>query len=239
MSVKPYSQSSGTKKEQVREMFDNISHSYDLLNHFLSLGIDRGWRKTAIQKLRAQRPKLILDVATGTGDFAIEAQRIGPEKVIGIDLSNGMLERGRLKIKKRGLESKIELRQADSEKLPFGNNYFDAAIVAFGVRNFENLSKGLEEISRVLKPGATFIVLEFSKPKGMFKFFFNIYFKGVLPALGRMFSKDQRAYTYLPQSVQEFPEGPEFMAFLKRAGFRQMDEQRLTFGVCSLYSAKK
>ncbi len=220
-------------------MFDNISHSYDLLNHFLSLGIDRSWRKKAIEKLRSQTPKIILDVATGTGDFAIEAQKIHPDKTIGIDLSNGMLEMGRLKIKKKHLDDKIELMQADCEFLPFESNYFDAAIVAFGVRNFEDLSKGLQEIARVLKPGGTFIILEFSKPKGMFKFLFNIYFKGVLPALGRMFSRDQRAYTYLPQSVQEFPDGPDFMAFLERAGFKQMEEQRLTFGVCSLYSAIK
>ncbi len=239
MHVKPYSQNSGTKKDQVKEMFDNISPTYDFLNHLLSLGIDRSWRKTAIRKLSKSNPKLILDIATGTGDFALEASRIPSSKIIGIDISAGMLEKGREKIKAKNLEDRIDMVQADSENLPYESNYFDAAIVAFGVRNFENLLLGLREINRVLKPGSPFLVLEFSKPRGLFKLMFNIYFKGILPLIGRIFSKDTRAYSYLPESVKEFPDGRDFMDYLEKAGFHQVADQRLTFGVCSLYSGIK
>ncbi len=239
MHVKPYSQKTGTKKDQVREMFDNISPTYDFLNHFLSLGIDKRWRKKAIERLAKGKPSLILDIATGTGDFAIEAQSISPEKVIGVDISEGMLRRGRVKLRKKGLLEKIEMVCADSENLPFNDNYFDAAIVAFGVRNFENLLKGLREVNRVLKPGKDFLVLEFSKPSGLFKLMFNFYFKWVLPILGRIFSRDTRAYSYLPESVKQFPDGKDFMDYMARAGFQQIKAQRFTFGVCTLYSGKK
>ena len=239
MHVKPYSQKTGTKKDQVREMFDNISPTYDFLNHFLSLGIDKGWRKKAIKKLGKRNPEIILDIATGTADFAIEAQRISPDRVIGVDISEGMLRRGRVKLRKKGLLEKIELVQADSENLPYADNYFDAAIVAFGVRNFEDLLKGLREIRRVLKPGGEFLVLEFSKPVGLFKLMFNFYFKWVLPILGRLFSRDTRAYSYLPESVKYFPDGEDFMDYMKQAGFQKVHDQRFTFGVCSLYSGSK
>ncbi|MFY0687306.1 MAG: bifunctional demethylmenaquinone methyltransferase/2-methoxy-6-polyprenyl-1,4-benzoquinol methylase UbiE [Cyclobacteriaceae bacterium] len=240
MSVVPYKDKQGSKKEQVAEMFDNISSKYDFLNHFLSLGIDIAWRKKAIKMLRADQPKQILDVATGTGDFAIEALALNPDKVTGVDISAGMLEVGREKLEKKGLKDKIVLIQADSEGLPFDDNMFDAIIVAFGVRNFEHLEKGLEDMQRVLKPGGKMIILEFSKPK-MFPFrqIYQFYFKWILPKIGQLVSKDNAAYTYLPDSVQAFPDGDKFLDILQKVGLQNTKCRSLTLGISSIYSGEK
>jgi demethylmenaquinone methyltransferase/2-methoxy-6-polyprenyl-1,4-benzoquinol methylase len=240
MTVVPYKEDQSGKKEQVARMFDSISGRYDFLNHFLSLGIDTVWRKKAIRQLNGVHPRLILDVATGTGDFAVEALRLQPDKIIGIDISEGMLEMGRKKMVKRGLDSKIELRRGDSEKLPFEENKFDAIIVAFGVRNFENLEKGLSEMLRVLKPGGKVVVLEFSKPTGFpIRHLYHFYFRFVLPGIGRWVSRDSSAYTYLPESVQAFPDGKEFLGILSRLGFKNTAWTPLTFGISSLYTGIK
>lgn len=240
MTVVPYKEEQASKKEQVAKMFDNISQKYDFLNHFLSLGIDKGWRKKAIKMLQPLRPKQLLDVATGTGDFAIEALKLNPDKITGIDISNGMLDMGRKKMKARGFSDKIELLSGDSENIPFANGFFDAVTVAFGVRNFENLEKGLQEINRVLKPGGMIVVLEFSKPqKFPFKTLYNFYFKFVLPKVGRLISKDKAAYTYLPESVAAFPDGEHFLNVLRKAGFNQTKCRSLTFGISSIYTGVK
>jgi len=240
MSVLPYKEDPSGKKQQVARMFDNISHRYDFLNHFLSLGIDKGWRKKAIDMLRPLNPQMMLDVATGTADFAIQAMTLKPKKIVGIDISEGMLEVGRKKIKQKGLSESIELNLADSENLPFVENNFDAVTVAFGVRNFENLEKGLAEIRRVLKPGGMLVVLEFSKPKSFpFRQVYNFYFKAILPKLGQAISKDNAAYTYLPASVQSFPDGKAFELILNKVGFKETTCRPLTFGVSSIYTARK
>jgi demethylmenaquinone methyltransferase/2-methoxy-6-polyprenyl-1,4-benzoquinol methylase len=240
MTVLPYKDQDGSKREQIAQMFDNVSHRYDLLNHVLSGGIDILWRKKAIKMLRAEAPQTILDIATGTADFAIEALALKPKKIIGVDISEGMLSYGRQKIKKIGMESVIELRSGDSENLPFDDNSFDAIIVSFGVRNFENLSKGLSDMNRVLKPGGTCLVLEFSKPtKFPFKQFYNFYFKNILPLVGKLISKDSAAYTYLPESVQAFPDGQDFLSIYQQAGFKNTKWIPLTFGISSIYWGKK
>jgi demethylmenaquinone methyltransferase/2-methoxy-6-polyprenyl-1,4-benzoquinol methylase len=221
-------------------MFDHISHRYDLLNHLLSANIDKLWRKKSIKMLHKFQPRSILDIATGTGDFAIAAAKLNPEKIVGIDLSEGMLKVGRQKIEKRGLSHLIELQKADSEALPFDNNTFDAAIVAFGVRNFENLEKGLAEIYRVLRPGGAFIVLEFSLPKNkVFRNLYFFYFIKVLPWLGRLVSKDNRAYTYLPESVREFPDGADFVRILEKTGFVKSRWMSQTMGIAAIYESQK
>lgn len=240
MAVVPYKNQNSSKKEQVATMFNNISKRYDLLNHLLSLGIDIYWRKQAIQMLKPENPKNILDIATGTGDFAIEALAIKPDKVIGVDISEGMLEVGRKKLQRMQLEDKIELRLGDSERLDFDDNIFDAIIVAFGVRNFENLEKGLADMYRVLKPGGSVVILEFSKPqKFPFKQLYNFYFKFILPIIGRIISKDQSAYTYLPESVQAFPDGKAFLNVLSKVGYKNTICRTLTFGISSIYMGKK
>ena len=241
MAVTPYKQSESGKKEQVAQMFNNIAHRYDFLNHFLSLGIDTIWRKKAIACLKQENPKLLLDIATGTGDLAITANKIlNPDKIIGIDISEGMLSFGREKLLKMKLQQKIQLISGDSENIPFKENYFDAATVAFGVRNFENLDKGLAEINRVLKTGGSLVVLEFSKPKAFpIKQIYNFYFNQILPAIGKIVSKDDRAYSYLPESVQAFPDGNDFIVHLQKAGFKQTYYKTLMFGIASIYYGKK
>jgi len=240
MTVLPYKQDSAAKKDQVARMFDNISSDYDFLNHFLSLGIDILWRKKAIAELKLLKPKKILDVATGTGDFAIEAIKLNPEKVIGVDISEGMLNVGRKKMKAKAYDDRIELRYGDSEKLPFEDDSFDAVIVAFGVRNFENLENGLKEMFRVVRKGGKIVVLEFSKPvKFPFKQLYNFYFKFVLPKIGRWVSKDSSAYTYLPESVQAFPDGEGFTKILDHLGYKDTQCKPLTFGISSLYIGTK
>lgn len=240
MTVVPYKQRRGSKKEQVTQMFNKISRRYDFLNHFLSLGIDISWRRKAIELLQPQAPKHILDIATGTGDFAIEALKLGPDRVIGVDISPGMLEIARRKIIDKGLEDQIDLQFGDSEKLEFEDNNFDAVIVSFGVRNFEDLNRGLSEMYRVLRQNGTVVILEFSKPRRFpFKQIYGWYFNNVLPGIGRMVSRDKSAYRYLPESVEEFPWGERFMDELKAVGFNNCICKTLTFGVSSIYTAKK
>ncbi len=240
MTVVPYKDDKSGKKEQVAKMFDNISHKYDFLNHFLSLGIDKLWRKKAIGMLEKASSQVILDVATGTGDFALQAMSLKPAKITGIDISEGMLEVGRKKIAARNLQHIIDLKTGDSENIPFPENNFDAVTVAFGVRNFENLEKGLSEIFRVLKPGGKLIVLEFSRPRKFpMKQLYNFYFKHILPRVGRAVSNDEAAYTYLPESVQAFPDGDDFLRVLDRVGFNNTQCKALTFGISSIYSGTK
>ncbi|MEP2773439.1 MAG: bifunctional demethylmenaquinone methyltransferase/2-methoxy-6-polyprenyl-1,4-benzoquinol methylase UbiE [Fulvivirga sp.] len=240
MTVLPYKEKKTAKKEQVAEMFNNISGKYDFLNHFLSLGIDILWRKKAIRLLKKDQPKLILDIATGTGDFAIEALALNPDKVIGVDISEGMLEMGRKKMKKKGLDNKIELQLGDSEGLLFDDNKFDAIIVSFGVRNFENLEKGLGDMLRVLKKGGKVVILEFSRPaKFPFKQIYNFYFRSILPKIGKLISKDSAAYTYLPESVNAFPDGQNFLDVLEKVGFKNTECKPLTFGISSIYTGVK
>jgi demethylmenaquinone methyltransferase/2-methoxy-6-polyprenyl-1,4-benzoquinol methylase len=238
--VKPYEKEDLGKKEQVALMFDNISPKYDLLNHLLSLGIDIQWRKKAIKLLKATQPKSILDVATGTADFAIQSLSLNPDKVSGIDISEGMLEIGREKIKRKKLDHLITLEYGDSENLRFKDNNFDAVIVAFGVRNFENLEIGLENMFRVLKKDGKVIILEFSKPTAFpFKQIYNFYFKSILPIIGNVISKDNSAYKYLPESVQAFPQGSIFLDILNKTGFKTTECIPLTFGICSIYTGIK
>lgn len=240
MTVLPYKERPDSKKEQVAAMFNSISPKYDLLNRVLSMGIDVLWRKKTIKMLAPGKPKLLLDVATGTGDLAIEALSLDPEKIIGIDISEGMLSFGREKLEKRGLSHKIELIVGDSEALPFADGHFDAVMVAFGVRNFENLERGLQEIYRVLKPGGQLAVLEFSQPESApFKQLYQFYFSNVLPLVGKAVSKDSSAYTYLPESVQEFPYGERFNSILSKIGFTSVSCTPLTFGIASIYMGQK
>jgi demethylmenaquinone methyltransferase/2-methoxy-6-polyprenyl-1,4-benzoquinol methylase len=238
--VKPNPESDASKKQQVEEMFDNISHRYDFLNHLLSLGIDRGWRRRVRKELAKGNPKRILDVATGTADLAIELSKLGDVKIIGVDISRGMLDMGDVKLAKRNLTQSITLQQADSEKLPFTDNEFDAVSVAFGVRNFENLEAGMKEMNRVLKAGGKLAVLEFSKPKNkVVDAFYWFYFRNVLPTIGKLFSKDARAYTYLPESVSKFPEGNDFAKIAKNCGFADVRCLPLSFGISTLYICEK
>ncbi len=222
-------------------MFNSIAPYYDLLNRVLSLGIDRIWRRKAIARLREDQPQLILDVATGTADVALEiAKQLSPQKIIGIDISVDMLSIGRKKIAKKELHPLIELQEGDSENLPFEDNTFDAVTVAFGVRNFENLDRGLREIRRVLKADGQLVVLEFSRPTLFpFKQLFNFYFKNILPFIGRMTSKDPKAYRYLYESVQAFPDGTDFIEVLSKNDFKSRSWTPLTLGICSIYSARK
>ncbi|NOQ26375.1 MAG: bifunctional demethylmenaquinone methyltransferase/2-methoxy-6-polyprenyl-1,4-benzoquinol methylase UbiE [Bacteroidales bacterium] len=222
-------------------MFNNIARRYDFLNHFLSLGIDNLWRKKAIKCISsiASNP-LILDVATGTGDLAIAALKLNPQKVIGIDISTEMLNVGIKKIKRKGYQNLIELKKGDSENLEFDDNTFDGITAAFGVRNFENLDKGLSEMYRVLKPKGKIVILEFSKPRVFpVKQFYNFYFKAILPLLGKIISKDDSAYTYLPESVNQFPERELFIQKLEQVGFKNCSFKPLSFGIASLYWAYK
>ncbi len=240
-SVTPYQNTQVAKKEQVADMFNNISKTYDFLNHFMSLGIDIIWRKIAINELKALKPKRILDVATGTGDFAFEALSIlKPEKIVGVDISAGMLEVAKQKINKRNLSNKFEVRLGDSEKLPFTDNEFEAITVAYGVRNFENLETGLADMLRVLKPGGKVVVLEFSKPRVFpVKQLYNFYFHYITPGIGKLFSKDARAYSYLPESVVAFPDGKDFVALMNKVGYKQTKNRPLAFGICSIYTGVK
>jgi len=239
MQVKPDILSPESKKVQIEKMFDSISPKYDLLNRTLSLGIDTIWRKKTIEALRPIHPKKILDVASGTADLAIEALKLNPDSIIGIDISEGMLAKGREKLKRKGIE-KITLVKGDSENLQYVDNEFDAVTVAFGVRNFENLKKGLKEMNRVLRVGGMIGILEFSKPTAFpIKQVYNFYFKKILPGMGKTFSKNNNAYTYLPQSVSEFPDGIMFLDILKQCGYQNCKQKRFMFGICTLYTANK
>jgi demethylmenaquinone methyltransferase / 2-methoxy-6-polyprenyl-1,4-benzoquinol methylase len=238
--VKPYGKIDKTKKEEVAEMFDNISGRYDFLNHFLSLGIDKLWRKKAVKMLRSIQPKRILDIATGTGDFAIETLSLKPEEVVGIDISEGMLSKGRKKMAQRKVDNIISMRLGDSENLPFEDNYFDALTVGFGVRNFENLEKGLSEMLRVVRPGGKLLILEFSKPKKFpIKQSFNFYSKHLIPFIGKIVSKDKRAYAYLPESVEAFPEGKDFENILQKLNYQNVKATLVSGGIATIYSGTK
>lgn len=238
--VKPYEDSQSTKKEQVASMFDNIAPKYDFLNHFLSLGIDKLWRKRLVKVVGKYKPSRILDVATGTGDLAIALSRLKPQNIVGIDISIKMVEVGQEKIKSRKLDDVIFLQQGDSETINFDSNTFDFATVAFGVRNFENPSLGLREMHRVLKPGGGIAVLEFAMPaKFPIKQFYKFYFFKILPFIGQFISKDKSAYTYLPESVEAFPSGTEFLSLLQESGFKKTRIIPLTFGVANIYIGEK
>ncbi len=240
-TVKPYQGEADNKKNQVSRMFNRNAPYYDMLNRALSLGIDRIWRRKAIAMLKAEDPKVILDVATGTADLALEAARqLQAKRIVGIDISTEMLEIGRNKISKRKLEELIELQTGDSENLPFNANTFDAITVAFGVRNFENLEKGLGEMFRVLKKDGRVVILEFSRPTLFpFKQIFNAYFKYLLPLIGKLTSKDPKAYSYLYESVQAFPDGQNFVSVLEKTGFKSNRCKRLSLGICSIYVGQK
>lgn len=238
--VVPDASSNLSKKEQVADMFNNISGKYDFLNHFLSMGIDKGWRKKAIAEVGKVNPQTILDVATGTADLAIVASKLNPQKIVGIDIAAQMLEVGRKKIEDLKLTPVITLQEGDSEALPFADNSFDAVTCAYGVRNFENLEAGLTEMCRVMRPGGKVAILEFSNPQQFpIKQVYGFYAKYILPALGKLVSKHSNAYTYLPESVRVFPEGKVFCDTLLRCGYKEAKARPLTFGITTLYTATK
>jgi demethylmenaquinone methyltransferase/2-methoxy-6-polyprenyl-1,4-benzoquinol methylase len=237
--VTPY-QTDESKKEQVAQMFDNIAFRYDFLNSLLSLGIHKGWRKKCVSLLAPDRPKVILDVATGTADFAMECIKLNPEKIIGVDISEGMMKFGREKIKQKQLDKLITLEYGDAETLAFVDNYFDAIVVGFGVRNFEHLEKGLQNLYRILKPGGKLVILEFSNPRNkVIKWLYDFYFNKVTPFIGRLFSKDIRAYTYLPESVKAFPDNEKFIAILNDIRFKNTSYKSLSFGIAAIYVGRK
>jgi len=228
------------EKLRVQRLFDSIAQRYDLLNHLLSGGIDYYWRYAALRFLEPYRHKKILDVATGTADFAIAALRLHPEEIVGVDISGSMLEFGRKKIERKGYGNIVRLLQAEAEALPFESGSFDAAIVAFGARNFENLEKGLTEMHRVLREGGKIIVLEFSRPRNfLFRQLYLFYFLWILPIIGRLISKDRSAYQYLPDTVMKFPDGQDFLDILSRIGFRETLDRRLSFGIATIYAGSK
>lgn len=239
-SVTPYKDSNLGKKEQVEQMFDNIAGNYDKLNRVISFGIDVKWRKKVLKIVSDSNPKIILDIATGTGDLAILMTETNAEKIIGLDISDGMLEVGRIKIRQKNLNDKIEMVLADSENMPYDDSYFDAITVAFGVRNFENLEKGLSEILRVLKPNGVFVILETSVPeKFPFTQGYRFYSKVILPLIGKMFSKDDSAYQYLSDSASVFPFGEALNNILRKVGFIDVEALPQTFGVATIYKATK
>ena len=238
--VLPYPALELDKKQQVSGMFNRIAATYDFLNHFFSAGIDRHWRKRAVKILAEHQPQLILDAACGTADFALEAAILNPKKITGVDLSDNMLAIGRKKVKKKNLENCIELIRGDCEAVPFSGNNFDAVIVGFGVRNFMNPQQGLKEMNRVLKPGGKLVVLEFSKPENYFvSKIFNFYFRKFCPFIGGIISKDRDAYRYLQFSVEQFPDGKNFLSMMETAGFINTFQQKLTFGIASIYCGTK
>ncbi|MFL0353957.1 bifunctional demethylmenaquinone methyltransferase/2-methoxy-6-polyprenyl-1,4-benzoquinol methylase UbiE [Xanthomarina sp. GH4-25] len=238
--VKPYKDSDLGKKEQVTKMFDAISKEYDGLNRVISFGIDIKWRKKVIKIVASSQPEMVLDIATGTGDMAINLAETSAKKIIGLDISEGMLNVGKQKILKKGLENKIEMVVGDSENLPFENNTFDAITVGFGVRNFESLEKGLAEIYRVLKPKGVFVILETSVPtKTPFKQGYNLYTKSIMPIIGKLFSKDQSAYRYLSDSASVFPYGEALNNILREIGFINVTNKPQTFGVATIYTSSK
>ena len=238
--VTPYQDSDLGKKEQVTKMFDTISENYDGLNRVISFGIDIKWRKRVVAILKNKKPEILLDIATGTGDLAINLVQTGARKIIGLDISPGMLEVGKKKVLDKHMEKTIEMIEGDSENLPFEDNTFDAVTVAFGVRNFETLEKGLFEIHRVLKPKGTFVVLETSVPtKTPYKQGYHFYTKNILPRIGKLFSKDDSAYAYLSESASVFPHGENFNNILRKIGFIDVVNKPQTFGVASIYVATK
>lgn len=239
-NIKPYNEDE-SKAAQVEKMFDNIAPAYDNLNHILSLGIDKSWRRKAIDCLKPYQPQHIMDVATGTGDFAIQACRVlHPQELIGTDISEGMMKVGREKVRQANLSDRISFAKEDCTALSFNDSRFDAITVAFGVRNFENLDLGLQEMYRVLMPGGHLVILELSVPeKFPMKQLYTLYSKVVIPSLGKLFSKDRSAYTYLPESIKAFPQGEVMQEIIRKAGFNEVRFRRLTLGICTLYFATK
>jgi demethylmenaquinone methyltransferase/2-methoxy-6-polyprenyl-1,4-benzoquinol methylase len=238
-TVKPYN-TDKSKKEEVAQMFNNISARYDFLNHFLSLGIDHIWRRKAVNKLREIQPKRILDLATGTGDFAIALLKLNPTQIIGMDISSGMLDVGKNKMKAKQVSHIIDMQLGDSENMPFEDGYFDAVTVGFGVRNYENLEKGLTEMLRVTRSGGKIVILEFSKPKRFpIKQAFGFYSRFIIPFFGKRISKDEKAYAYLPESVAAFPEGKAFTDILSKLGYKQVDATLVSGGIATIYSGIK
>jgi len=238
--VKPYGDDSRSKKEEVATMFNNISKRYDFLNHFLSLGIDKIWRRKAVNLLKEVSPNRILDLATGTGDFAIASLKLQPTEIIGMDISEGMLEVGREKMRKNGFDRVISMRLGDSENLPFEANYFDALTVGFGVRNYEHLEKGLAEMLRVVRPGGKLVILEFSKPKRFpIKQYYAFHSKYIIPFFGKRISKDEKAYAYLPESVAAFPEGRDFELILEQLGYKEVKSTLVAGGIATIYTGIK
>lgn len=240
-AVVPDSSSDKSKKEQVADMFNHIAEKYDFLNHFLSVGIDKSWRKKAIKFIQQNNPTKVLDIATGTGDLAImAAQKIPDCRVTGVDIAAKMLEKGQEKINTLALQDRVQLSLGDSESLPFEAAQYHAILCAFGVRNFQHLEQGIAEMYRVMASQGALAILEFSKPQAFpIKQLYHFYFKYILPVLGKLFSKHSTAYQYLPDSVMAFPEGKDFCALLEKTGFKQVRQEKLTFGICSLYTAKK
>ena len=237
--VKPYN-TEQSKKQEVTAMFDNISARYDFMNHFLSFGIDRIWRRKAVHLLKDIQPQYILDLATGTGDFALALLKLKPKKIVGMDISRGMLDVGIKKMKERKVDHIIEMKHGDSEGLPFESNSFDAVTVSFGVRNFEDLSQGLSEMLRVTRPGGKIVILEFSKPKKFpIKQSFRLYSKYIIPFFGKRIAKDEEAYAYLPESVQAFPEGQAFLDILTCLGYQNVSKKELSGGIATLYTGNK
>ena len=238
--ITPFKESGKTKKQQVAEMFDRIADRYDFMNHFLSARTDIGWRKKAIRLLKKDNPKLLLDVASGTGDMAIMACKLlSPAKVYGIDISTQMLAIGKKKVEKEGFMNQIELQVGDSETINFGENTFDAGMVAFGIRNFENLEKGLAEIWRVLKPGGQLIILEFSKPRQPVKSFYNLYMGVIAPQMARWFKQNKEAYRYLCESANAFPDRQKLVDILNKIGYTDTRYKSLSLGICCIYSGRK
>ena len=239
-TIKPYG-TEGAKGEQVERMFDSIAHSYDLLNHTLSFGIDKHWRRAAVRSLQPYAPRQILDVATGTGDFALlAARKLQPADLLGIDISEGMLEVGREKVRKSGLSDVIRFQKEDCQKLTLSDNTFDAVMVAYGVRNFEDLDCGLSEMCRVMKPGGRLVIIELTAPVSFpMKQLFKLYSHVLMPMLGRFISRDSEAYAYLPATMEAFPQGEKMQMILQKAGFREVKFKRYTFGLSTLYTATK
>ena len=239
-TIKPY-EAGGEKASQVEQMFDNIAPTYDKLNHRLSWDIDKGWRRKAIKMLAPFRPQTLLDIATGTGDFAIlAAKMLRPEKLIGVDISEGMMEIGRQKVKKEGLEDTVTFAKEDCLNLSFETESFDAVTAAFGIRNFADLDQGLREMQRVLKQGGHLSIVELTTPVSFpMKQLFRIYSHTVLPIYGRLISKDSSAYSYLTKTIEAFPQGERMVEILKKAGFAKASFRRLTFGICTMYFAEK
>ena len=238
--VKPYGDTNKSKKQEVAEMFNNISKRYDFLNHFLSVGIDKLWRKKAVRMLRDIEPKRLLDLATGTGDFAIELLSLKPTEIIGMDISEGMLEVGREKMKTKKYDDVISMVYGDSESLPFEDGYFDALTVGFGVRNYENLEKGLSEMLRVVRSGGKLIILEFSKPKRFpIKQYYAFHSRFIIPFFGKRISKDEKAYAYLPESVAAFPEGQDFLTILSKLGYKNVSATPVSGGIATIYMGVK
>ena len=238
-TITPY-KTSEEKKEQVAQMFDNIANRYDFLNSLMSLGIHKGWRKKCVKLIADKKPQVILDVATGTADFAIECAKLNPKKIIGVDISEGMMSHGRVKLKTLKLDSLITLESGNAETLAYSDNTFDAIVVGFGVRNFQNLEKGLSNLYRILKPSGQLVILEFSYPTNILvKAVYTFYFSYITPLIGKLFSKDKRAYSYLTESVKAFPNNQNFVNILNKLNYKNTSFKKLSFGVAAIYKAEK